>query len=485
MSRGNTRSRSYSTPSGLSKIAPYPVPANRAPVGTDVGYDIGQLWSDIPNQILYGLAAYEGGLAVWINLSSSGGSSVSITDFVVGPVPAPYQTVQSAITAAAATNVPQAVYIQPAGSPYIEDITLAPNVSLVGTPLGGLAGPVIQGTVTLPTSPPTQDKIAITGITFEGDTEIFIGGDSGTAILQFIACQFGLTGTGAIFNAVNFDGGFILNGCADNSDSLGGSSGVINNSSAANIILQNCSLGTASGSMTLDGSNFVQIYSSTIYCTWFQAGGGQGIAIASVFGGGLNVSANTIFQTQGCQISGIYLSGSCSYLSFQGVYSSNHQDSDSAISTFYGCDFNVNLTHNSVGTMTLNDCVIDNVAANVIAGTGAGVVNINNSTFVQSSGIAGTITAVIGGVAKLAGIQIPTTLAAPTIGTATLSSGQVTVSTAAVQANAQILLTYFQATGTLGSLFYANIVPGVQFTIASTIPADANQVTWLIINPPS
>lgn len=70
------------------------------------------------------------------------------------------------------------------------------------------------------------------------------------------------------------------------------------------------------------------------------------------------------------------------------------------------------------------------------------------------------------------------------MGTATLSSGTVTVNTTKVTANSRIFLTINGGTLTnVGTPYVSARSPGTSFTITSTNSSDASDVAWLIIEP--
>lgn len=71
-----------------------------------------------------------------------------------------------------------------------------------------------------------------------------------------------------------------------------------------------------------------------------------------------------------------------------------------------------------------------------------------------------------------------------TMGTATLSSGVVTVSTTAVTANSRIFITDNGGTITnIGSLYISARTAGTSFVITSTNVLDASTVAWMIVEP--
>lgn len=70
-------------------------------------------------------------------------------------------------------------------------------------------------------------------------------------------------------------------------------------------------------------------------------------------------------------------------------------------------------------------------------------------------------------------------------GSAILSGGAATISTAAVQANSLIFLTCKTPGGDIGVLYPANVVAGVSFDIQSSSVTDTSTVAWVIVTPGS
>jgi hypothetical protein len=70
-----------------------------------------------------------------------------------------------------------------------------------------------------------------------------------------------------------------------------------------------------------------------------------------------------------------------------------------------------------------------------------------------------------------------------TMGSATLSSGTVTVSTTKVTANSRIILTTNSSSGTVGTPYVSARSAGTSFTITSTSGSDASTVAWVILEP--
>lgn len=69
----------YGFPSPISDQNPLPIKANRAPTTEDVGFSLGQLWVDIPNNEIYALVNVVGGVAQWNSLGNSTGDLDTLT----------------------------------------------------------------------------------------------------------------------------------------------------------------------------------------------------------------------------------------------------------------------------------------------------------------------------------------------------------------------------------------------------------------------
>ena len=73
----NFKNVAYSLSQPTTNMAPFPIVAKRAPLSSDVGYALGQLW--IYNSTAYVLVAVVSKLATWNLLESSGGAGVFTT----------------------------------------------------------------------------------------------------------------------------------------------------------------------------------------------------------------------------------------------------------------------------------------------------------------------------------------------------------------------------------------------------------------------
>jgi hypothetical protein len=69
------------------------------------------------------------------------------------------------------------------------------------------------------------------------------------------------------------------------------------------------------------------------------------------------------------------------------------------------------------------------------------------------------------------------------MGTATLSSGTVTVTNSTVDASTRIFLTINSASGTVGTPYVSARSSGTSFTISSTSASDASTVAYFIVQP--
>lgn len=82
------------------------------------------------------------------------------------------------------------------------------------------------------------------------------------------------------------------------------------------------------------------------------------------------------------------------------------------------------------------------------------------------------------------GIAVNSSGTAPTIGTATLSGGVVTVNTTGITSSSRVFVTLNSPSGTVGQPYVkpSDIVAGISFTIRSTSASDNSNVNWVIID---
>lgn len=93
--------RAYGIGSPFQNVFPKPLVAQRAPLTTDVGYEVGQQWIDQPSDQAYILTSVAGGSATWA-LSSPGSSDV---DTLTGDSGGAISPSGGTITLAGGTNI--------------------------------------------------------------------------------------------------------------------------------------------------------------------------------------------------------------------------------------------------------------------------------------------------------------------------------------------------------------------------------------------
>ncbi|GGZ53331.1 glycosyl hydrolase family 28-related protein [Streptomyces rubiginosohelvolus] len=146
------------------------------------------------------------------------------------------------------------------------------------------------------------------------------------------------------------------------------------------------------------------------------------------------------------------------------------------------------LTNSAAGVVLVGVTEVTPVAAATAclrtdAGTIATVLGL---TAVKANALAGTVNRLDPGDGSLvvAGKTIvPTGGAAARMGTAVLVAGQVTVSTTAIGANSNVLLTTQTPGGTVGAPYVNARTAGTSFTIKSTSASDTSTVGWRILDP--
>lgn len=103
-SKAQAQTLSGSPQPNFTNFAPKTIQANRAPTTADTGYEIGQQWADMTNNIIYGLASVAAGAAQW-NLLGPGSSDV---DTLTGDSGGAIAPVGGNITLAGGTNLTSA-----------------------------------------------------------------------------------------------------------------------------------------------------------------------------------------------------------------------------------------------------------------------------------------------------------------------------------------------------------------------------------------
>lgn len=85
---------------------------------------------------------------------------------------------------------------------------------------------------------------------------------------------------------------------------------------------------------------------------------------------------------------------------------------------------------------------------------------------------------------SITNLKMDATGAAPTVGTATLVAGTVTVNTTAITVNSKVFFARNTPGGTLGNLSApaASVVAGVSFVLNSDSATETSTVNWWIVN---
>ena len=175
-----------------------------------------------------------------ITLQVSGGSQyISLSPFIVGTdVHSSYTTIQAAINAAVAAGATNAnplnVYIKPkVGTPnYVENLTLAPGVNLIG--FGQI--PNIVGKMTY-----TQaGSVFIQGLTLVTNSDFFLSVTGGAASYVVLDdCFLNCSTTGINFTSSSVSATIILNNCYGN---LGVSGTLYSMTSPGNLYINYCQI---------------------------------------------------------------------------------------------------------------------------------------------------------------------------------------------------------------------------------------------------
>lgn len=279
--------------------------------------------------------------------TTSGG--YPITSYVVGPAgQAGYQTIQSALDAAAISGSAQMIYIQP--GTYTEDLVFPDiNISLWGD-RGGDS--VIVGQHT----PSASANLELHSLLLQSATNILNSNAAGTSSIE-ISDTFIIITNGYVFNLPNWTGEFLLDDCGEASTN----DGVVNNTAGATIKFLNTEMGAGSSlTMTLTGNANVRFDTCNVNCAVNIAGSG------------------TFIMQNGCKFSNTVTIG------------------DSKSGTIVSTDFltasNQSLTYNSSGNTYLSGVTINSSSDPSIGGTGVGTLTLSDVSFVDNPNIAATLT---------------------------------------------------------------------------------------------
>lgn len=257
-----------------------------------------------------------------------------------------YSTIQSAINAASGAGG-GVVYIRP--GQYTENLTLADNVDLYGTPAVSQnqgQSVTIIGTHT----PPAAGHCGFNTICFVSTTDVFLSAAAGTTHLAFLNCESAVQ-NGYFLNLLNWTG--ILE-IYDNNPSTAGApfavnDGGINNTGGATILVFSAGVGSGTNVMNLSGLVITE---------------------GASFGCPVNFQTGSNINLQGHE----FLAGA--------TFSGN------STGVCYFCDFeggvNSAITMSSSAAISINKSVINSSNTNAIAGAGAGSLTLLDNTFPTS-----------------------------------------------------------------------------------------------------
>jgi len=256
----------------------------------------------------------------------------------------PYTTVQSAINAANAAGG-GTVVVRP--GLYTENLTLYDGVDIEGT-VGAIsiANVEIHGVHT----PPAAGQIAFRTILLSSATNIFNSAAAGTTLIALEECSVNCI-NGYVFNLPNWAGAIFGN----NIQTLSADDGFCNLTSTATIQVTNSSLGS-------------------------------GIANPMIISGLATFVDCSILPPQTYQTNAIVSFKSCA-IGYTSTYSGNA--TAAAYDTNYSTGTHIAITTTSANPVSLANVIINSSAANVITGTGT--VEFGSITYLNSTGVSGTI----------------------------------------------------------------------------------------------
>jgi pyrrolidone-carboxylate peptidase len=393
--------QAYGLGSPLQGMDPLPIVADRAPLPSDKGYPIGQVWINQPADDAYILTSVAANLAHWDVITSSTPGSAPISKYVVAADgSAGYTTIQAAINAAKLAGIPADVYVRP--GTYTENLTCYDSINVIGSNINTC---IINGVHI----PPVSGEFYMREFTLNSPTSIFSSAVAGTTYI-FIEDCYGNVTNGYIFNLPNWTGPLGI----DNSEILGTNNGIINNTGGSDIVLSAFGGGAGAGAAVMSGDIILEI------CELNCASTIQGNAVLDcregvLFGGTLT--------TAGLAIANI----------------------DQAL---FDTGATAAINHGSAGVITISNSVIDSTNNPAIAGAGAGVININGIEFLNNAALAGTLTPAYTGTALEPIIESGATITAATGITAT--TGNITATAGNLVASAGSVSAFTTVTGGTG-----------------------------------
>jgi fibronectin-binding autotransporter adhesin len=367
-----------------------------------------------------------------------------LSQFIVGPAPdAQYQTVQSAITAAAAAGG-GTVFVKP--GTYTENLTLSDGVDLVGSSYGDV---IITGVHT----PPNTGSLLFDNLTLASATHIFSSNAAGSTTLTVNNCITNVT-NGFVFNVANWTGGLALTLTGN----IGTNDGCVNNTGGSSVDIVVSEAGAGTG-QTMVTTGAVTLKQGTLACpATFQTG-----TNFSIFG-------SDIYRT----------------------LTLSNNSTGSIVDSYFSTGATAAITMSSSAAVSVSTSVITSSNNPAIAGAGAGTLTLTGVSFTSNAATAGTLTLAYGTTTTgtiNAGSDINLTTVATKItlnggaatdfiGTATLTSGTVTVSNTNIATTDRILVTRsaVNASTALG-VFKVVKTAATNFIITACKPADATTET--------
>ena len=498
MPRTNKFNRSYGLNNPLQELFPEPVVAQRAPTANDIGYRIGQTWVDQTSNQIYGLASITSGAAVWSilgpgasdvdtltgdtggaisptggNINLLGGDLLTVagagSTLTFNPTSAAYplskfvvaqdgsggySTIQAALDAANTERISsgrgQTVYVQP--GTYTENLTFYEDIDLHGA-IGQVDSEilVVVGTHT----PPDSGQFSVYGIWFRGTTSCFSTNSAGTGIFNFFNVIVEITGVGFTWDMPNYAGNINI---FDFLQTDTGTTGFLNNpSGSVDVVIINSAIG-------LTKTNATAVINGSV--EWDN----MLIAINMTYGGTGNININ----------------GGCLFL---GTHTFTDSVTAQIVNTSFQTVADQAIVYNSSGDAIIGDVNIDSSNATPLGGTGAGTIEVSSLSFMDSDGVAGTLT-IDGGREVTGALSLTGGAVTDFIGQATLVAGTVTVANTNIAATDRVLVTRegVGASTALGVLD-VSITASTSFTITALQPGtpgstetnDVSIVNYMIV----
>jgi len=337
------RNKSYGLDNPIGIVFPEPIISQRAPLTSDLGFSLGQIWIHEPSNKYYALTSISSNLANWEVLGGQGGAP--ITEYVVDASGSgDYTTIQDAIDASQTAGLSAAMIFVKPGT-YTENLTLYDGLIL--------RGDNIQSIITGVHTPPASGSVIFMDLYTTSATDVITSAAAGTARLRFFNCTFNCT-NGYAIDCANWTGPIDMLSCGTASTADG-----ILRVGASTAILRNSHLGAGATALSITGGTLL-IDNCRINNPISPAGANAG----SIVGGSYIGGTITLAGTSALAIANSYISTGAAAA----------------------------LTQSSAGVITLTDTTITSSANPCITGAGAGVVNIGDVTFTSNNELAATLT---------------------------------------------------------------------------------------------